>query len=64
MVAEFFPSFGALDKFDAVDALRRVPTTIICGTEDKLTSIGHSRKLHAQHRRLDRCSSATAPATW
>ena len=27
---------------------REVPTTIICGTEDKLTSIGHSRKLHAR----------------
>ena len=25
-----------------------VPTTIICGTEDKLTSIGHSRKLHSK----------------
>ena len=25
-----------------------VPTTIICGTEDKITSIGHSRKMH-QH---------------
>ena len=24
-----------------------MPTTIICGTDDKLTSIGHSRKLHA-----------------
>ena len=26
----------------------RVPTAIICGTADKLTSIGHSRKLHAR----------------
>ena len=24
-----------------------VPTSIICGTADKITSIGHSRKLHA-----------------
>jgi pimeloyl-ACP methyl ester carboxylesterase len=48
VVAEFFPSFRALDKFDAVDTLGRVPTTIICGTEDKLTSVGHSRKLHAR----------------
>ena len=46
VVAEFFPSFRALDKFDAVEALGRVPTAIICGTADKLTSIGHSRKLH------------------
>lgn len=47
VVAEFFPSFGALDKFDAVRALSQVPTTIVGGTADKLTSIGHSRKLHA-----------------
>ncbi|WP_036564046.1 alpha/beta fold hydrolase [Nocardioides halotolerans] len=46
VVAEFFPSFHALDKFDAVEVLGRVPTAIICGTDDKLTSIGHSRKLH------------------
>jgi pimeloyl-ACP methyl ester carboxylesterase len=46
VVAEFFPSFKGLDKFDAVEALGRVPTTIICGTADWLTSIGHSRKLH------------------
>ena len=25
-----------------------MPTTVICGTNDKLTSIGHSRKLHAR----------------
>ncbi|MEX0426720.1 alpha/beta fold hydrolase [Nocardioides sp. DS6] len=48
VVAEFFPSFRALDKFDHVAALGNVPTTIICGTADKLTSIGHSRKLHAR----------------
>ncbi|MXG89370.1 alpha/beta fold hydrolase [Nocardioides flavescens] len=47
-VAAFFPSFESLDKFDAVEVLSRVPTTIICGTDDRLTSIGHSRKLHAR----------------
>jgi pimeloyl-ACP methyl ester carboxylesterase len=47
VVAEFFPNFAVLDKFEAVKALSVVPTTIICGTEDKLTSIGHARKLHA-----------------
>jgi len=47
VVAEFFPNFASLDKFQTVKALSLVPTTIICGTEDKLTSIGHSRKLHA-----------------
>lgn len=48
VVAEFFPAFGGLDKFDAVEVLGRVPTTILCGTDDRLTSIGHSRKLHAR----------------
>ena len=60
VVAEFFPSFSSLDKFDAVEVLGRVPTSIICGTADKLTSIGHSRKLH--HRipgsRLLECEGA------
>jgi len=47
VVAEFFPNFSTLDKFETVKALSVVPTTIICGTDDKLTSISHSRKLHA-----------------
>jgi pimeloyl-ACP methyl ester carboxylesterase len=48
VLAEFFPSLHGLDKFHAVEVLGRVPTTIICGTSDKLTSIGHSRKLHSR----------------
>ena len=47
VVAEFFGSFRMFDKFHAVAALENVPTAIICGTSDRLTSIGHSRKLHA-----------------
>lgn len=60
VVAEFFPSFSGLDKFHAVEALSRVPTTIICGTSDKLTSIGHSRKLHERiaGSRLLECEGA------
>jgi pimeloyl-ACP methyl ester carboxylesterase len=60
VVADFFPSFGDLDKFDYVEALGRVPTSIICGTADKLTSIGHSRKLHARiaGSRLLECEGA------
>jgi pimeloyl-ACP methyl ester carboxylesterase len=46
VVAEFFPNFAMLDKFQTVRALSVVPTTIICGTSDKLTSVGHSRTLH------------------
>ncbi|MFC6344794.1 alpha/beta fold hydrolase, partial [Nocardioides hankookensis] len=48
VVAEFFPGFSSLDKFDAVEVLAKVPTAVICGTDDKLTSIGHSRKLQSR----------------
>jgi pimeloyl-ACP methyl ester carboxylesterase len=47
VVAEFFPGFSSLDKFDAVGVLAKVATLVVCGTDDRLTSLGHSRKLHA-----------------
>ena len=60
MLAEFFPSFSALDKFDYLEPFTKVPTTVICGTKDKLTSIGHSRKLakHIPGARLVECAGA------
>lgn len=60
VVADFFPSFGSLDKFHAVEVLDEVPVSIICGTADRLTSIGHSRKLHARipGSRLLECDGA------
>jgi pimeloyl-ACP methyl ester carboxylesterase len=45
VLAEFFPTLTQLDKFEALKVLDGVPTTIVCGTKDKLTSIGHSRKM-------------------
>ncbi|MCW2757848.1 MAG: alpha/beta hydrolase [Nocardioidaceae bacterium] len=45
VLAEFFPSFSTLDKFEVLDAFGSVPTTIVCGTKDRLTPIGHSRKM-------------------
>lgn len=48
VVAEFFPSFGTLDKFETVRALGEIPVSVICGTDDKLTSVGHSRKLQSR----------------
>lgn len=45
VVADFFPAFHRLDKFDAVAALGAVPVVILCGTRDRLTALGHSRKL-------------------
>lgn len=47
VLAEFFPSIDGLDKFAVVSAFAQVPTVILCGTADRLTSIGHSRKLHS-----------------
>ncbi len=60
VVAEFFPTFSSLDKFDSVEVLSRVPTAIVCGTSDRLTSIGHSRKLHQRIKgsRLLECHGA------
>jgi pimeloyl-ACP methyl ester carboxylesterase len=47
VVAEFFPNFPTMDKFATLEALSVVPTTIVCGTADKITAIDHSRRLHA-----------------
>ncbi len=47
VLLEFIPQFDLFDKFHVVRAFERVPTWIMGGTSDKLTSIGHARKLHA-----------------
>ncbi len=48
VLVEFIPQFDALDKFHVVEAFADIPTWIMCGTKDKLTSIGNARKLHAR----------------
>ena len=48
VLVEFIPQFDALDKFHVVESFSSVPTWIMCGTHDRLTSIGHSRKLHSR----------------
>jgi pimeloyl-ACP methyl ester carboxylesterase len=45
VLAQFFPNFDTLDKYAALRAFADVPTYIISGTEDVLTSVGHSRKM-------------------
>jgi pimeloyl-ACP methyl ester carboxylesterase len=45
VLASFFPNFDALDKFTVLDAFADVPTYIVVGTKDLLTSVGHSRKM-------------------
>lgn len=60
VVADFFPNFAGLDKFHTVGALGAVPVSVICGTADRLTSIGHSRKLQSRipGARLLECEGA------
>ena len=60
VLAEFFPSFTDLDKFEHLTAFNDVPTVIIGGTKDKLTSIGHSRKMarHLPSAELVECEGA------
>ncbi len=60
VLAEFFPTFSELDKFEHLGGLHGVPTTIIGGTKDKLTSIGHSRKMarYLPHAELVECAGA------
>ncbi|GAA1921671.1 alpha/beta fold hydrolase [Nocardioides marmoribigeumensis] len=48
VLVEFIPQFDSLDKFHVVEAFAQVPTWIMCGTKDKLTSISHARKLHSR----------------
>jgi pimeloyl-ACP methyl ester carboxylesterase len=45
VLADFFPNFDDLDKFAVLHAFEQVSTVIVCGTDDLLTSIGHSRKM-------------------
>ena len=46
VVADFFPTFGTLDKFETVHAMSSVPVAVVCGTRDRITPIDHSRRLH------------------
>ncbi|GAA2119604.1 alpha/beta hydrolase [Nocardioides bigeumensis] len=46
VVADFFPAFASLDHWTHLEPFERVPTSIICGTKDKITGVHHSRKLH------------------
>jgi len=60
VIAEFFPSFGSLDKFETVQTLGQVPVSVIGGTGDRMTSVGHSRKLQSRipGSRLLECEGA------
>lgn len=48
VVADFYPAFAGLDKFEQLEPFGHVPTSIVCGTGDKITPVEHSRKLHSR----------------
>ena len=48
VLAQFFPNFDALDKFRVLEVFARIPTYIVTGTKDRLTSVGHSRTMAAR----------------
>lgn len=48
VLVEFIPEFDALDKYHVLAAFSRVPTWVMCGSRDKLTSIEHSRRLQEE----------------
>ncbi len=60
VLAEFFPTFTELDKFEALEAFHDVEVLIVCGDRDRLTSVGHSRKMASRlpHARLVVCPGA------
>lgn len=48
VLVQFIPQFDTLDKVAALEAFAGVPTWVVGGTKDKLTSIGQARKLHSK----------------
>jgi pimeloyl-ACP methyl ester carboxylesterase len=45
VVADFFPIFDSYDAYAAVPATEGVPTLVLCGTEDVVTPVRHSRAI-------------------
>jgi pimeloyl-ACP methyl ester carboxylesterase len=45
VLAQFFPNFDTLDKFSVLERFADVPTYIVTGTEDVMTSVGLSRAM-------------------
>lgn len=45
VIGEFFPTFGALDKYAALTRLDEVPCLIVGGGRDRITDVEHSRKM-------------------
>jgi pimeloyl-ACP methyl ester carboxylesterase len=48
VLAQFFPNFDALDKYSVLERFAGVPTYVITGTKDVLTSVELSRTMAAR----------------
>ncbi|MFJ8626359.1 alpha/beta fold hydrolase [Kitasatospora sp. NPDC093550] len=48
VVAEFYPVFGAHEKYEALAALRGLPVLVLAGTKDLLTPSAHSEAMVAR----------------
>jgi pimeloyl-ACP methyl ester carboxylesterase len=48
VLAQFFPNFDALDKYTALASFAQVPTYVVAGTKDVLTSLDLSRTMAAR----------------
>jgi pimeloyl-ACP methyl ester carboxylesterase len=45
VLTDFYPNFVSLDQTPGLKILSGAHTTVVCGTEDLLTPLGHSRRL-------------------
>lgn len=48
VIAHFYDTFINHDKLAALPVLRNVETLVLCGTEDKVTPVAHSRAMAAE----------------
>jgi pimeloyl-ACP methyl ester carboxylesterase len=48
VIAEFYETFMSHDKLEALPVLHGVETLVLCGTEDKITPVAHSRSIAAE----------------
>ncbi|HEY8300648.1 MAG TPA: alpha/beta hydrolase [Jatrophihabitans sp.] len=60
VIAEFFPTLTSHDKLAALDVLVNLPVVIVCGADDLVTPVDHSREMA---HRLPGAEFVLVPAT-
>lgn len=45
VIADFYPIFALHDKYEALEVLQKVECVVICGDDDHLTPLEHSREI-------------------